>query len=214
MYKRLWFLFRIQICPENSDFPEVRKNKFAHGTDLNFYDKQKNVKTRIEDKIFSTVEELDTIRIKNCEVSIPKSDSRCGPCQVIRKHLTTITHRANKEKSKSSSKYIPSKSMPPADLKKQTQQIQKNVLFLNQQKKRNEAKIEKMFRSNKVSLSGDIDEKLNDILISSKSGFDRNSLPWEQERKQCQLKSKKSWGGTHRWSGAAWAFIWSHQVSS
>ena len=49
-----------------------------------------------------------------------------------------------------------------------------------------------MFRSNKVSLSGDIDEKLNDILISSKSGFDPNSLPWEQERKQCQLKSKKS----------------------
>ena len=60
-----------------------------------------------------------------------------------------------------------------------------------------------MFRSNKVSLSGDIDEKLNDILISSKSGFDANSLPWEQEKKQCQLKSKKSWGGTHRLSGAA-----------
>ena len=105
------FYLEFQICPENSDFPEVRKNKFAHGTDLNFYDKQKNVKTKIEDKTFSTLEELDTIRIKNCEVSLAKSDSRCGPYQVIRKHLTTITHRANEEKSKSCHKYTPSKSM-------------------------------------------------------------------------------------------------------
>ena len=28
------------IFRRNSDFPEVMKNKFAHGTDLNFYDKQ------------------------------------------------------------------------------------------------------------------------------------------------------------------------------
>ena len=141
------------------------------------------------------MEELDTIRTINCEVFIPKSDSRCGPCQVFRKHLTTMTHRADKEKSKISSKYIPNKCMPRVDLEKKTQQLQKNVRFLNQQKKRNEAKIEKLFRSNKVSLSRDIDQKLNDILMSSKSGFDPISpkhLLWEQQRKQCQLKSKKS----------------------
>ena len=46
-----------------------------------------------------------------------------------------------------------------------------DVRFLNQQKKRNEANIEKLFRSNIVSLSGDIDEKLNNILMSSKPGF-------------------------------------------
>ena len=189
------FYLEFHICPGNSDFPEVIKNKFAHGTDLNFHDKQKNVKAKIENKIFSTVEELDTIRTINCEVFIPKSDSRCGPCQVFRKHLTTMTHRADKEKSKSSGKYIPNKYMPRVDLEKKTQQLQKDVRFLNQQKKRNEAKIEKLFRSNKVSLSRDIDEKLNDILMSSKSGFDPNSpkhLFWEQQRKQCQLKSKKS----------------------
>ena len=73
--------------------------------------------------------------------------------------------------------------------------LKKDARFLNQQKKRNEAKIEKMSRSNKVSLSRDIDQKLNDILISSKSEFDANFpkyLLWEQQRKQCQLKSKKS----------------------
>lgn len=37
---------------------------------------------------------------------------------------------------------------------------------------RNEAKIEKLLRSIKVSLSGDIYEKLNDTLMSSKSGLD------------------------------------------
>ena len=54
------------------------KNKFAHGTDLNFHNKQKNVKVKIENKTLSTVEELDTIRTINCEVFIPKSDSRWG----------------------------------------------------------------------------------------------------------------------------------------
>ena len=77
--------------------------------------------------------------------------------------------------------------MSLVDLKKKTQQRQKDVRFLNQQKKRNESKIEKLFRSNKVSLSGDIDEKLNDILMPSKSGFDPKSpkhLLWEQQKKK------------------------------
>ena len=50
------------MCLGNSDFSEVIKNKFADGNDLKFYDKQKNVKAEIENNIFSTVEELDTIR--------------------------------------------------------------------------------------------------------------------------------------------------------
>ena len=41
------FYLEFHICPGNSDFPKVIKNKFAHGTDLNFYDKQKNVKAKI-----------------------------------------------------------------------------------------------------------------------------------------------------------------------
>ena len=65
--------------------------------------------------------------------------------------------------------------MPRVDLEKKTQQLQKDVRFLNQQKKRNESKIEKLFRSNKASLSRDVDENLNYILMSSKSGFDPNS---------------------------------------
>ena len=127
------------------------------------------------------MQELDTIRAINCEVFC--------------KHLTTITHRVDREKSKSSSKYIPSKYMPWVYFEKKIQQLQKGVRFLNEQKKRDEAKIEKMFRNNKVSLSVDIDENINCILISSKSGFDPNfpkHLLWEQQRKQCQLKSKKS----------------------
>ena len=81
-------------------------------------------------------------------------------CQVFRKHLTTMAHCADKKKS-TSSKYIPNKYMPRMDLGKKTQQIQKDVGFLNEQKKRNEAKIKKLFRSEKVFLSGHIVEKLN-----------------------------------------------------
>ena len=54
------FYSEFPICPGNSDFSEVVKKKFAHGTDLNFYDKQKNVKAKIENQKLSTVEELDT----------------------------------------------------------------------------------------------------------------------------------------------------------
>ena len=69
------FYLEFYICPGNSDFPEVIKNNFAHGTDLNFYNEQKNAKAKIENKKFRTVEELNTIRTINCEVFIPKSDS-------------------------------------------------------------------------------------------------------------------------------------------
>ena len=55
-----------------------------------------------------------------------------------------MTHGADKEKS-TSSKYIPNKYMLRKDLEKKTQQLQKDVRFLNQQKKTTEAKIEKLF---------------------------------------------------------------------
>ena len=125
---------------------------------MNFYDKQKNIKAKIENKIFSTVEELDTIRTINCEVFIPKSDSRCEPCQVFCEHLRKMTHHDGMEK-----KVVVSTLRTSICL----EWIWRRKLqeFLNQQKKRNEAKIEKLFRSNKVSLNVDIDEKLNDRLI-------------------------------------------------
>ena len=40
------FYLEFHICPGNSDFPEAIKNKFAHGTDLNFYDKQKKCQSK------------------------------------------------------------------------------------------------------------------------------------------------------------------------
>ena len=63
-----WFLdfyLEFHIRSGNSDFPEGIKKKFAHGTDLNFYDKQKNDKAKVENKKISTLEELDTIRTIN-----------------------------------------------------------------------------------------------------------------------------------------------------
>ena len=40
------FYLEFHICPGNSDFPEAIKNKLAHGTDLNFYDKQKKCQSK------------------------------------------------------------------------------------------------------------------------------------------------------------------------
>ena len=86
------------------------------------------------------MEEVDTIRVVNCEVFIPKSDSRCESYQVFLKHLTTMTHHADKEKL-TCSKYIPSKYIPRVDMEQKTQQLQKDVQFLNQWRKRNEVKV-------------------------------------------------------------------------
>ena len=88
----LWFLVRISYIP--------REQWFAHGTDLNFYCRQKNVNAKIENKIFSTVDELDTLRTINSDVFKPKPDSQCGSYQVFRKHFITMAHRADKEKLK------------------------------------------------------------------------------------------------------------------
>ena len=66
------FYLDFHICPRNSDFPELIKNKFARGTDLNFYDKQKHIKAKFENKKISTAGEIDAIQTMNCEVFIPK----------------------------------------------------------------------------------------------------------------------------------------------
>ena len=58
------FYLEFHICPE------VIKNKFAHGTDLKFYDKQKNVKTKIKNKIFSTMEELVKFLYQNQKADV------------------------------------------------------------------------------------------------------------------------------------------------
>ena len=97
---------------------------------------KKNVKAKIENKKFSTVEKLDTTQLINCEVFIPKSDSRCGPCHVFWKHLTTMTHGADKEKS-TSSKYIPNKYMLRKDLEKKNSTTSKRCTILKSTEENN-----------------------------------------------------------------------------
>ena len=80
------------------------------------------------------MEELDTIQTINCEVFIPKSDSRCGSCQVFCKHLTTMTHSADKS---TSSKYIPNKYMPRKDLEKKNSANSKRCMFLKSAEENN-----------------------------------------------------------------------------
>lgn len=82
---------------------------------------------------------------------------------------------------------------------------------------RNEAKIEKLLRSIKVSLSRDIYEKLNDTLMSSKLGLDPilQKIYCRSDRENTtSWRVKNLWVGTHWLSDGAWAFTWSHQFSS
>ena len=49
-----YHLNQLKSCPGNNDFPELIKNKLVHGMDLNFYDKRKNVRAKIENKRFES----------------------------------------------------------------------------------------------------------------------------------------------------------------
>ena len=57
---------RVKFCPENNDFPELIKNKLLDVMELNFYDKRKNVKAKIENKRFQSTNSLATLGVANC----------------------------------------------------------------------------------------------------------------------------------------------------
>ena len=74
-------LFKLKSCPGNNDFLKLIKNKLLHGMDLNFYDKRKNVKAKIENKRFESTNSLATIRVVNCWKIVSCQKIRCSECQ-------------------------------------------------------------------------------------------------------------------------------------
>ena len=124
------YLNQLKSCPGNNDFPEVIKNKLLHGMDLNFYDKRKNVKAKIENKRFELTNFLATIRVVSCWKIVLCQNVRCLECQSYRPQLNTRSSRAVKEKSLVSlKKNVPNMYLPWKNLEKKQKNYRRTDTF-------------------------------------------------------------------------------------
>ena len=115
-------LNQLKSCPENNDFMEVIKNKLLHNMDLNFYDKRKNGKAKIENKRFEPTNPLATIRVVNCWKIVSCQNIRCSDCKSYRRQLNTRSFRAVKEESLVSlKKNVPNMYLPRKNLEQKEQ---------------------------------------------------------------------------------------------
>lgn len=75
-----------KICAGNEDFKDPNNQKLEKGLNLNFLDKDGNVKALIETQYRQNSQELSTIKSINCEVLV-KNKERCDNCMPFRKQL-------------------------------------------------------------------------------------------------------------------------------
>ena len=63
-------LSRCNVCIGNADFKDIIDRKLSKGEELNFKDKQNNVKAKLQNKYLSDVQDCTTIRSVNCDVLV------------------------------------------------------------------------------------------------------------------------------------------------
>ena len=187
-------LFKLKSCPGNNDFLKLIKNKLLHGMDLNFYDKRKNVKAKIENKRFESTNSLATIRVVNCWKIVSCQNNRCSECQSYRPQLNTRSSRAVKEESLVSlKKNVPNMYLPRKNLEQKAKELQKERCILKQSNDRLLKRIDKLAVSESVEINSETGDVIISVVNKNESGSPPDSpkhLLWEQQNKLCQLKKK------------------------
>ena len=189
-------LNQLKSCPGNNDFPEVIKNKLLHDMDLNFYDKRKNVKAKIENKRFESTNFLTTIRVVSCWKIVSCQNIRCPECQSYRPQLNTRSSRAAKEESLVSlKKNVPNMYLPRKNLEKKAKELQKDRRILKQSNDRLLKRIDKLAVSESVEINSETSDVIVSVVNKNESGFPPDSpkhLLWEQQKKLYELKKTSS----------------------
>ena len=189
------FINTLKICPGNEDFPEIIHNQLKFGRDLHFLDKSGQIKAKIQNKHFISIDEMNTIRTINCEKIVGKEEIRCDSCQHYRKILITKSYRIEKGTVREVKKQTPNMFMSREDLEKKVKDYQKDRRLLQQTKERNHKKIDKLLSKDSVKLEPEINKIVGDIFTANKPGFPEDSLKnllWKEQLKQHQLKNKSS----------------------
>ena len=101
-------LLKTNVCCGNADFPSLITSKLEKGSELDFLDKDGNVKATIQSKYYQSVKELDVIRTTSCHVLVVEDKDQCNNCSQYRKQLNVYKDRlAKREKAESISKNTP-----------------------------------------------------------------------------------------------------------
>ena len=95
----------MSVCCGNTDFPNLITSKLEKGSELDFLDKDGNLKATIQSKYYQSVKELDVIRTTSCHLLVVEDKDQCNNCSQYRKQLNVYKDRlVKREKAESISK--------------------------------------------------------------------------------------------------------------
>ena len=189
-------LLKANVCCGNTDFPSLITSKLEKGSELDFLDKDGNVKATIQSKYYQSVKELDVIRTTSCHVLVVEDKDQCNNCSQYRKQLNVYKDRlVKREKAESISKNTPISTFSRAEIEKQYLNLRKEKRTIAKSEKRLYGRIERMVEQESIALHKESDMLLEEVISKSDKCFDEDSpqyLLWEQQRKQLGLKRKSS----------------------
>ena len=165
-----------KLCPGNHDFSDIIFHKISQGADLNFYDKNKEIRAKIEDGKLNSYDEMSTIRTIACSFLISKNETRCSSCVDVRKVLKVTAIRISNYDPNIVSRNMPNKYMTTDQRNLKLEAVQRERKSLLKNRSRVETKIENMISREGIAIE---EEKIQDIqekvLEKEPVGFDENS---------------------------------------
>ena len=165
-----------KLCPGNHDFSDIIFHKISQGADLNFYDKNKEIRAKIEDGKLNSYDEMSTIRTIACSFLISKNETRCSSCVDVRKVLKVTAIRISNYDPNIVSRNMPNKYMTSDQRNLKLEAVQRERKSLLKNRNRIETKIENMISREGIAIE---EEKIQDIqekvLEKEPVGFDENS---------------------------------------
>ena len=98
-----------KLCPDNHEFSDIILHKMSQAVDLIFYDKNKEIRAKIENAKLNSYNEMNTDRTIAC--SIVKNETRCSLCVNYRKVLRVTVTRISNYDSHTVSRNMPNQFM-------------------------------------------------------------------------------------------------------
>ena len=100
-----------KLCPCNHDFSDIIFHKISQGVHLNFYDKNEEIRAKIENSKLNSYDKMSTIRTIACSILISKNEIRCSSCVEYKKVLTVTATRISNYDPNNVSRNMPNKYM-------------------------------------------------------------------------------------------------------
>ena len=173
-----------KLCPVNHDFVpvimagnrEIIFYKISQGLDLNFYDKNKEIRAKDENGKLNSYDEISTIRTIACSILISKNETHCSSFVDFRKVLkVTATWISNRDPN-IVRRNMPNKYVTTDQRNFKLEAIQGERKSLLKNRTRAGTKIENMISREGVAIEEEnIQEIIGKVLEKEPVGFAANS---------------------------------------